>query len=142
MAMWMWTRQAVGQQHNNNTPATYVLEVRRAVAQLLLVNRATKQNCHTTVTGISSRNLNFLTSSARFSVGGARSALGRCHVKNRHVRDAVKNVAQDVARNVAEGESGAAEDGSLKVLILSIVLFQRRNPCPTHASTPPTRSLR
>ena len=30
-----WTRQAVGQQHNNNTPATYVLEVRRAVAQLL-----------------------------------------------------------------------------------------------------------
>ena len=34
------TRQAVGQQHNNNTPATYVLEVRRAVGQLLLVNRA------------------------------------------------------------------------------------------------------
>ena len=32
-----WSRQAVGQQHNNNTPATYVLEVRRAVAQLLLV---------------------------------------------------------------------------------------------------------
>ena len=35
-----WTRQAVGQQHNDNTPASYVLEVRRAVAQLMLVNRA------------------------------------------------------------------------------------------------------
>ena len=27
----VWSRQAVGQQHNNNTPATYMLEVRRAV---------------------------------------------------------------------------------------------------------------
>jgi len=27
-----WSRQAVGQQHNNNTPAPYVLEVRRTVA--------------------------------------------------------------------------------------------------------------
>jgi len=41
-----WTRQAVGQQHNNNTPATYVLEVRRAVAQLLLVNRAGRELLH------------------------------------------------------------------------------------------------
>ena len=41
-----WTRQAVGQQHNNNTPATYVLEVRRAFAQLLLVNRAGRELLH------------------------------------------------------------------------------------------------
>ena len=43
-----WTRQAVGQQHNNNnnTPAPYVLEVRRAVAQLLLINRAGRELLH------------------------------------------------------------------------------------------------
>ena len=41
-----WTRQAVGQQHNNNTPAPYVLEVRRAVAPLLLVNRAGRELLH------------------------------------------------------------------------------------------------
>ena len=41
-----WSRQAVGQQHNNNTPATYVLEVRRAFAQLLLVNRAGRELLH------------------------------------------------------------------------------------------------
>ena len=41
-----WTRQAVGQQRNNNTPAPYVLEVRRAVAQLLLVNRAGRELLH------------------------------------------------------------------------------------------------
>ena len=41
-----WTRQAVGQQHNNNTPAPFVLEVRRAVAQLLLVNRARRELLH------------------------------------------------------------------------------------------------
>jgi len=41
-----WTREAAGQQHNNNTPATYVLEVRRAVAQLLLVNRAGRELLH------------------------------------------------------------------------------------------------
>ena len=44
--LWIWTRQAVGQQHNNNTPAPYVLEVRRAVAQLLLVNRAGRELLH------------------------------------------------------------------------------------------------
>ena len=38
--------QAVGQQHNNNTPANYVLEVRRAVAQLLLVSRAGRELLH------------------------------------------------------------------------------------------------
>ena len=38
-----WTRQKVEQQHNNNTPAPYVLEVRRAFAQLLLVNRAGRE---------------------------------------------------------------------------------------------------
>ena len=44
-ARW-WTRQAVGQQHNNNTAATYVLEVRRTIAQLLLVNRAGRELLH------------------------------------------------------------------------------------------------
>jgi len=42
----VWTRQAVGQQHNNNTLATYVLEVRRVVAQLLLVDRAGSELLH------------------------------------------------------------------------------------------------
>ena len=41
-----WTSQAVGQQHNNNTPATYVLEVRRAIAQLFLVNCAGRELLH------------------------------------------------------------------------------------------------
>jgi len=52
-SLMFWTRQAVGQQHNNNklslslnTPAPYVLEVRRAVAQLLLVNRAGRGLLH------------------------------------------------------------------------------------------------
>jgi len=38
---------------------------------------------------------------------------------------------------VTEGVLGAAEDGSVKVFIAARVIFQRRNPCPTHAYRPP-----
>ena len=52
----------------------------------------------------------FSVSSARFGVGGARSALGR-HVKDRHVKDAAQGVVggvvggvpQDVAQEMAFG---------------------------------------
>ena len=61
------------------------------------------------------------------------SALGR-HEKDGHVKDAAQAVAQDVAEDVF----GAVENGSLEVLIVaSIVIFQRRNPCPAHACRPP-----
>ena len=45
-------------------------------------------------------------------------ALGR-HVKNGHVKDATQAVAQDAAQDVAEGVLGAAENGSMKVLIVA-----------------------
>jgi len=64
-----------------------------------------------------------------------RAALGR-HVKDGHVKDAAQDAAQDVAQAVAGGNFGAAEDGSVKVLVLCIVIFQRRNPRPTHALRP------
>jgi len=51
-------------------------------------------------------------------------------VKDGHVKDAAQDVPQDVAQNaaqdVAKGVLGAAEVRSVKVLILSIVIFQRR----------------
>ena len=56
---------------------------------------------------------------------GARSALGR-HVKDEHVKDAAQDMAHEMARDVVEGVSGAAEDGSVKVLILSIAISQWR----------------
>ena len=49
----------------------------------------------------------------------------------------VKGVTQDVA----EGVLGAAEEGSVKVSIVARVIFQRRNPRPTHASRPPRLPL-
>jgi len=49
------------------------------------------------------------------------------------VKDAAQNAAQDVAGHVP----GAAEDGGIKVLILPIAIFQRRNPRPTHVFRPP-----
>ena len=52
-------------------------------------------------------------------------------------QDVVQDVTQDTAQDLAEGLSGAAENCSVKVLILSIVIFQRRNPRPTHAFRPP-----
>jgi len=42
-------------------------------------------------------------------------------------------VARDVEKNVAEDVRGAAEDGGMKVFILPVVIFQRRNSRPTHA---------
>ena len=40
-------------------------------------------------------------------------------------------MAQDVAQDVAEDVLGAAEEGSVKVLILPIAIFQRRKLCAT-----------
>ena len=50
-------------------------------------------------------------------------------------------MAQDVAQKVAEDVFSATEDGSVKVLILLIVIFQRRNPRLSHACRPPTLAL-
>ena len=43
------------------------------------------------------------------------------------------DVAQDMAQDVAEDELGAAEGGSVKVIIVVRAIFQRRNPRPIHA---------
>ena len=59
-------------------------------------------------------------------------------MKDRHVKDAAHDVAQDRTQDVAEGVLGAAEDRSAKVLIAACVIFQRRNPRPTHACRPLT----
>ena len=48
---------------------------------------------------------------------------------------------KDAAQDVAEDVLGAAEDGSVKVFILLIVIFKRRNPRPTHACRPPRLPL-
>ena len=45
--------------------------------------------------------------------------------------------AEDVAEDVTEDVLGAAKDGSMKVFIVARVIFQRRNPRPTHARHPP-----
>jgi len=58
-------------------------------------------------------------------------------VKGKHVKDAAQDVAKNATQDVAEDVLGAAEDGSMKVLILHIAIFQRRNPRPTHAFHPP-----
>jgi len=70
-------------------------------------------------------------------------------VKDEHVKDAaqdeaqdvVQDLSQDVAQDLAENVLGAAEDGGVKVLILPIVIFQRRNSCPAHACRPPRLPL-
>jgi len=58
------------------------------------------------------------------------------HLKDRHVKevaqDAAQKVAQNMAQDVAQDVLGAAKDGSVKVLILPIAIFQQRNPRPTH----------
>ena len=51
--------------------------------------------------------------------------------------DAAQGVAEDVTQDVAEDVLGAAEDGSVEVLIAARAIFQRRNPRPTHARRPP-----
>ena len=45
----------------------------------------------------------------------------------------MKDVAQDVAHDVAENVMGAAKDGGVKVFIVARAIFERRNPRPTHA---------
>ena len=52
-----------------------------------------------------------------------------------------QGAVQDVVRDVARGVSDAAKEGSAKALILPIVIFQRRNPRPTHACRPPRLPL-
>ena len=47
------------------------------------------------------------------------------------MKDAAKDAAEDVAGDVL----GAAEDGSVEVL-MSIAIFQWWNPRPTHACRP------
>ena len=47
-------------------------------------------------------------------------------MKDEHVKDAAQGMAQDVAQDLAEDVPGAAEDGSVKVLIFPIVAFQRQ----------------
>jgi len=44
------------------------------------------------------------------------------------VKDASQDVEEDVTQDMAEGVLGAAEAGGVKVLILSIAIFHRRNP--------------
>ena len=58
------------------------------------------------------------------------------HVKNEHMKDVAQDVAEDKTQDVAEHVFGVAKDGSVKVLIFSIVIFQRRNPRQTHACHP------
>jgi len=41
-----------------------------------------------------------------------------------------------VAQDVAEDMVGAAKDGCVKVFIVARVIFQRRNPRPTHTCCP------
>jgi len=42
--------------------------------------------------------------------------------------NAAQGVAEGVVQDVTKGVLGAAEDGGVKVLILLIAIFQRRNP--------------
>jgi len=58
------------------------------------------------------------------------------HLKDGHVNDAAQDVAKDVAQDIAGDVLDAAEDGSVKVFIVELVIFQRRNPRPTHACRP------
>ena len=60
------------------------------------------------------------------------------HAKDKHVKDAAQDVAETVMQDVAEDVLGAAEDGSVKMFVEARVIFQRRNPRPTHACRPLT----
>ena len=46
-------------------------------------------------------------------------------------------ILKDLAQDVAEDVLGAAKDRGVKVLILPIIIFQRRNPRPTHVCRAP-----
>jgi len=63
------------------------------------------------------------------------------HVKDGHVKDTAEDVAEDVALDEAKDVFGAAEDGSTRAFVVALVIFQRRNPRPTHACHPPTPPL-
>ena len=54
-----------------------------------------------------------------------------------HVKDMAQDVAEDGTQDMAEDVLGAAEDGSVKVLIVARAISQRWNPRPTHACRPP-----
>ena len=58
-------------------------------------------------------------------------------MKNENVKDAAQDVAEDVTLDVAEDVFGAAEDGSVKVLVVARAIFKRRNSRPTYACRPP-----
>ena len=62
-------------------------------------------------------------------------------MKAGHVNDTAQDVAEDVTQDVAQDMFGAAEDGGAKMFIMSIAIFQRRNPRPTHACHPPRLNL-
>jgi len=51
--------------------------------------------------------------------------------------DVTQDVKEDVTQDVTEDVLGAAEDGSVKVLIVARTTFQRRNPHPVLACRPP-----
>ena len=54
----------------------------------------------------------------------------------------MKDAAQALAKVVAKDVLGAAETGSTKVfVVVSIAIFQRRNPRPTHAWRPSHAAL-
>ena len=55
-------------------------------------------------------------------------------MKDEHMKDAAQYVAKDVTLYVAKGVLGAAEDGSVRVLVVGRSIFQRHNtrmPPPT-----------
>ena len=56
---------------------------------------------------------------AQHTHAAPHAPLGR-HITDRHVKDAAQDVAEDVTQDVVEGLLGAAEDGSVKVLILPV----------------------
>jgi len=74
-------------------------------------------------------------------------------VNDEHVKDAAQDMAEDAAQDMAEDVTqdvpqdltqdvaqdvlGAAEDGSVKVLILPIAILQWRNTRATRACRPP-----
>jgi len=45
-------------------------------------------------------------------------------------QDVTQDVAEDVTQNVAEGAFGAAEDKSIKILIVESAIFHRPPSCP------------
>ena len=52
------------------------------------------------------------------------------------VQDLARDVAQDMAQDVAQDVAQDLLNGGVKVLFLSIAIFQRRNPRPTLARRP------